>query len=105
MYLNLIQIAESFGVSETVVDGWIRNEELPHTLDRGRLLFDRAQVVDWAARRGLAGQAGFLAPETSALGASLRLRPLLRTCGIWRDRPAAAGALGFYVLLTGPPRT
>jgi PTS system nitrogen regulatory IIA component len=79
MYLNLIEVAESFGVSETVVDDWIRNEGLPHTPDRGRLLFDRAQVAEWAVKRGLAAKAGFLAPETSALlGTSLRLGPLLR---------------------------
>jgi nitrogen PTS system EIIA component len=89
MYLNLIQLAESFGVSESVVEGWIRDEGLPHTPDRGRLLFDRAQVAEWAAKRGLAAKAGFLAPETSALGTSLRLGPLLRTGGIWRDVPAA----------------
>ena len=35
MYLNLIQIAESFGVAEKVVEGWIRDEGLPHTVDRG----------------------------------------------------------------------
>ena len=89
MYLNLIQIAESFGVSEAIVDGWIRNEGLPATPDRGRLLFDRLQVADWAAKRGLAAQAGFLAPATSALGTKLRLGPLLRSGGIWRDVAAA----------------
>lgn len=95
MYLNLIQIAESFGVSESVVEGWIRTEGLPHTPDRGRLLFDRAQVADWAARRGLVAQAGFLAPEVSALGTNSRLGPLLRTGGIWRDVPAA-GVLAIF---------
>jgi PTS system nitrogen regulatory IIA component len=95
MYLNLIQIAESFGVSESVVEGWIRDEGLPHTPDRGRLLFDRAQVAEWAAKRGLAAKAGFLAPETSALGTSLRLGPLLRAGGIWRDVPAA-GVLALF---------
>lgn len=89
MYLNLIQIAESFGVSETIVEGWIRNEGLPTTPDRGRLLFDRAQVAEWAAKRGLAAKAGFLAPQDAALGTTLRLGPLLRTGGIWRDVPAA----------------
>ena len=89
MYLNLIQIAESFGVSESVVESWVRNEGLPHTPDRGRLLFDRAQVAEWATKRGLAAQAGFLAPQTSALGTSLQLGPLLRAGGIWRDVPAA----------------
>jgi PTS system nitrogen regulatory IIA component len=103
MYLNLIQIAESFGVSETVVEGWIRDEGLPHTPDRGRLLFDRAQVVDWAARRGLAAQAGFLAPQASALGTRLRLGPLLRAGGIWRDVPAAEVPAVFERIVTALP--
>lgn len=89
MYLNLIQIAESFGVSESVVEGWIRDEGLPHTLDRGRFVFDRAQVAHWAVARGLAAQAGFLAPETSVLMTGLRLEPLLKAGGIWRDVAAA----------------
>lgn len=90
MYLNLIQIAESFGVSERVVEGWIRDEGLPHTPDRGRLLFDRAQVVQWAANRGLATSAGFLAPETSSpFATGIRLEQLLRTGGIWRGVAAA----------------
>lgn len=85
MFLNLVQIAESFGVSEGVVEGWIRDEGLPHTRDRGRLLFDRAQVAQWAANRGLSSQAGFLAPEHSVFATGIRLEPLLRTGGIWRD--------------------
>ena len=85
MYLNLIQIAESFGVSEKVVEDWIRDEGLPHTPDRGRLLFDRTQVAEWAAARGLAARAGFLAPESPALASHLRIEPLLRAGGIWRD--------------------
>lgn len=89
MYLNLIQIAESFGVSEKVVEGWIRDEGLPHTPDRGVLLFDRRQVVQWAATRGLAAKAGFLAPETPALSSGLRLAPLLRAGGIWRSAAPA----------------
>jgi len=89
MYLNLIQIAESFGVSEKVVEDWIRREGLPHTPDRGRLLFDRAQVANWAAARGLAAQAGFLAPEAPAFATGFGLAPLLRAGGIWRDVAAA----------------
>ena len=89
MYLNLVQLAESFGVSENVVEDWIRVEGLPHITERGRLLFDRAQVVNWAATRGLAAQAGFIAPANSAFAASGRLEPLLRAGGIWRDLPAA----------------
>jgi nitrogen PTS system EIIA component len=89
MYLNLIQLAESFGVSERVVEGWIRDEGLPHTPDRGVLLFDRAQVAQWAATRGLAAKAGFLAEEKPALASVLQLCPLLRAGGIWRDVAAA----------------
>lgn len=85
MYLNLVQIAESFGVSEKVVEDWIRAEGMPHIPDRGRVIFDRAQVANWAAQRGLATQAGFLARPTPALATECRLEPLLRAGGIWRD--------------------
>lgn len=89
MYLNVVQLAESFGVDESVVDSWIRVENLPCVRDRGRLLFDRSQVVAWAAERGLAAKAGFLAPAQSSSGAGRRLELLLRNGGIWRDVPAA----------------
>ena len=103
MYLNLIQIAESFGVSESVVEGWIRNEGLPCTPDRGRLLFDRAQVTEWAAERGLGARAGFLAPEVSTLTPHLRIGPLLRAGRIWRDVPAAAVPDIFERIITALP--
>ena len=103
MYLNLIQIAESFGVSERVVEGWVRDEGLPSTPDRGRLLFDRAQVAQWAATRGLAAQVGFLAPVNPALASGLRLGSLLRAGGIWRDVPAADVPAVFERIVTGLP--
>lgn len=103
MYLNLVQLAESFGVSESVVEGWIRHEGLPHTPDRGRLLFDRAQVAEWAAKRGLAAKAGFLAPESSALGTALQLGPLLRVGKIWRDVPAAEITAVFEQIVAALP--
>ena len=90
MYLNLIQVAESFGVSEKVVEDWMRNEGLPHTPDRGRLLFDRAQVAHWAAGRGLVARVGFLAPVSPVFSTGFQLEPLLRAGGIWREVPAAA---------------
>ena len=103
MYLNLIQIAESFGVSENIVEGWIRNEGLPHTPDRGTLLFDRAQVAQWATTRGLAAQVGFLASETPALAAVLPLGPMLRAGGIWRDVAAAGVNEVFAKVATSLP--
>jgi PTS system nitrogen regulatory IIA component len=88
MYLNLTQVAESLGVSEKVVEDWMRNESLPHTPDGGRLLFDRAQVAHWAAARGLAAKVGFLAPDSAAFATGWRIEPLLRAGGIWREIPA-----------------
>ena len=90
MYLNLIQIAESFGVSEHVVEDWVRDESMPCTTDRDRLLFDRAEVVEWAATRGLATRAGFLTPDTPAFPTGCHIEFLLRAGGIWRDLPAAS---------------
>jgi PTS system nitrogen regulatory IIA component len=103
MYLNLIQIAESFGVSEKVVEDWIRREGLPHTPDGGRLLFDRAQVANWASVRGLAAKAGFLAPVTPAFSTGFALEPLLRSGGIWRDVAAADVPEVFARIVSGLP--
>jgi PTS system nitrogen regulatory IIA component len=89
MYLSLVQLSESFGVSESVVIDWIRKEGLPHTPDRGCLLFDRALVADWAMARGLAGKIGFLAPADHVFSTSSRIGPLFRTGGIWRGQSAA----------------
>jgi nitrogen PTS system EIIA component len=85
MYLNLIQVAESFGVSEGVVEGWARHDGLPFTPDRSRLLFDGAQVAQWAATRGLATKAGFLARDQAERAARQKLGPLVRAGKIWRD--------------------
>jgi PTS system nitrogen regulatory IIA component len=85
MYLNVVQLAESFGVEERTVENWVRDEGLPHVQDRGRLLFDRAQVATWAAARGLASKAGFLAPERPKFSQGRRLEPMLRHGGIWRN--------------------
>jgi PTS system nitrogen regulatory IIA component len=103
MYLNLIQIAESFGVSESVVEGWIRNEGLPNTPDRGRLLFDRAQVTEWAAERGLAARVGYLAPEAATLAHHLRLGPLLQAGRIWRNVASAEVPHIFEKIITALP--
>jgi len=89
MYLNVIQLAESFGVEESVIEGWVRNEALPAIEDRGRLLFDRAQVVAWAAEHGRVAKAGFLTASRPTLNSGRGLDALLHTGGIWRDVPAA----------------
>lgn len=89
MYLNVVQLAESFGVEESVIEGWVRSEGLPHVPERGRLLFDRAQVAAWAVQRGLASKVGFLAAEGPHPHPALRLEPMLRTGGIWREVAAS----------------
>ena len=89
MFLNIIELAQSLGVEESEVEGWIRNDGLPHVTDRGRLLFDRTQVVAWAESHGLAAKVGFLAPEHSKIQSEKKLETMLRAGGIWRDVPAA----------------
>jgi nitrogen PTS system EIIA component len=103
MYLNLIQIAESFGVTESVVEGWVRNDGMPNTPDRDRLLFDRDQVAQWAAERGLATRVGFLTPEASGDSQHLKLGRLLRAGGIWRDVAAADVPSIFERIVTALP--
>lgn len=85
MYINLIQIAESFGVSEHVITEWVRKENMPHVHDRDRILFERSEVMDWAASHGLGGQGGFLSEPAPSLANSTELGTLLRRGGIWRD--------------------
>jgi PTS system nitrogen regulatory IIA component len=88
VYLNVIQLAESLGVEEGVIEDWVRKDGLPAIEDRGRMLFDRSQVVAWAAGRGLAAKVGFLAPTRSSSRFGRRLESMLRQGGIWRGVPA-----------------
>jgi PTS system nitrogen regulatory IIA component len=105
MYLNLVQLAESFGVPERVVEDWIRREGLPHTPSRGVLLFDRAQVAQWAATRGLAAQAGFLAEGSPALSSNVRIASLLHRGGIWREIDPAQLAAVYVAVAERLPGT
>jgi len=84
MYLNVIQVSESLGAPESEVVNWVREEGLPAIEDRGRLLFDRAQVADWAAARGLGARAGFLAASAGRTS-GVSLGRLLRIGGVWRE--------------------
>jgi nitrogen PTS system EIIA component len=103
MYINLIQIAESFGVSEQVVTEWVRREGMPHVHDRDRILFERSQVMDWAARRGLGGLGGFLSEPAPSQANAQELVTLLKRGGIWRDiAPQDLGAL-FERIVRGLP--
>ena len=103
MYLNIIQIAESFGVGENVVERWVRLEGLPVTPDRDRMLFDRTQVANWAAARGLAAQAGFLAPTASSVVAGGGVAALLHAGKIWRQVPADGVAAVFEQVVNALP--
>ncbi len=98
MYLNIIQLAESLGVEERVVDGWIRNEGLPCVRDCGRLLFDRGQVAEWAAQKGLGAKAGFLAPARTSAIPGRDLLNLVKVGGIHRQ-VSAAGILPLFAEL------
>lgn len=85
MYLNLVQIAEAFNVTEQTIMHWARKEKMPHVLDRGRILFEDASVSNWALRRGLIASAGLLARRSPAGKAILDMESLLQRGGIWRQ--------------------
>ena len=74
MYLNLIQIAESFGVSEKVVEDWIRSEGMPHVPDRGRRAVRPRPGVAWAAEQGSGGARGFPGRRDACVCGGRRLR-------------------------------
>ena len=89
MFLTIIELAQSLGAEESEVEDWIRKDGLPHVVDRGRLLFDRTQVVAWAESHGLAAKVGFLASQTSRIQGGKTLETMLRAGGIWREVAAA----------------
>jgi PTS system nitrogen regulatory IIA component len=105
MFLNIIELAQSLGVDESEVEGWIRKDGLPHITERGRRLFDRVQVADWAASRGMAAKVGFLAPAQSKNSGGSQLEPLLRAGGIRRDIPAADVLTHFAEIVAKLPGT
>ena len=88
MFLNIIQLAESLGVEERVVDGWIKNEGFALRAGLRAVAFDRAQVAAWARNAGWGAKAGFLASARPAGIQSRSLDNLLRAGGVWRDVPA-----------------
>jgi nitrogen PTS system EIIA component len=88
IHVNVIQLAESLGVEESVVENWVKHDSLPCMQDSGRLIFDRTQVAAWATERGLAVRAGFLSPVSSGGVREVNLSDLLRRGGIWRNVPA-----------------
>jgi PTS system nitrogen regulatory IIA component len=91
MFLNIIELAQSLGVEESEVAGWIRKDGLPYVTDRGRLLFDR----DTSCRLGGIARSGCQS-RLSCAGTlknpkcEKKLETMLRTGGIWRDVPAAS---------------
>ena len=62
-------------------------------------------MAQWAANRGLSSQAGFLAPEHSVFATGIRLEPLLRAGGIWRDVAAADVGAVYDRVVSALPRT
>jgi nitrogen PTS system EIIA component len=84
-YLTLVQIAESFGEDEGTIRRWVREEGLPCVIDANRWLFDRAEVMAWAAARGRLAKTGFLAPDRPRLSEQHGLASMLAAGGVWRD--------------------
>ena len=107
MYLNLIQVAESFGVTEKVVDGWLRNRRLSASHATGIVAFClivfKCQNGPRIPRSPLR-EPVFLAPEKSILSTNLpRPNSLLHAGGIWRDVPAAEAPNLFERIVSALP--
>ncbi len=84
MYLSLLEVAESFGVSERAVEQWIREDDFPGIRERGRWVFDRALVIAWGAGRGVATRSGFLSLKRHGTDDTVRIETLLRRGGVHR---------------------
>lgn len=103
MHLNLQQLAESFGLSEKVVQDWVEHEELPHAMERGRSIFRRDKVAAWAQARGIEIRAGFLAEDPVPLRDDSGVAALLRAGGVWRDVPGAEARATLVKVVAGLP--
>jgi PTS system nitrogen regulatory IIA component len=103
MHLNLQQLAESFGVSEKVVQDWVKHEALPHVMDRGRPIFQRAEVAAWGKTRGIEIHTGFLAEDPVPLREGSGLMTLLKVGGVWRDVAGADARATLVNIVTHLP--
>jgi PTS system nitrogen regulatory IIA component len=84
MQLTVRDAARLLGVTEQVLERWVRRGELPAQLVDDRYRFNRIELLEWAAQRKMAVSAEILEEPGLAARAIPSLSQLVRTGGIHR---------------------
>src|SRR5512137_1307053 len=88
MQLTVRDAARLLGVSEQVLERWVRRGELPALLVDDRYRFNRIELIEWAAQRKMPVSAEILEEPGLAQRASPPLSQAVRAGGIHRGLPA-----------------
>jgi len=84
MQLTVRDAARLLGVTEQVLERWVRRGELPAQLQDDRYRFNRIELLEWAAQRKMVVSAEILEEPGLAARAIPSLSRLVRTGGIHR---------------------
>jgi PTS system nitrogen regulatory IIA component len=87
MQLTVRDAARLLGVTEQVLERWVRRGELPAQLVDDRYRFNRIELLEWAAQRKMAVSAEILEEPGLAARAIPSLSHLVRAGGIHRGLP------------------
>src|SRR5512137_2377356 len=90
MQLTVRDAARLLGVSEQVLERWVRRGELPALLVDDRYRFNRVELIEWAAQRKMPVSAEILEEPGLAQRASMPLVQAVRSGGIHRGLPGGA---------------
>jgi len=88
MKLTVRDVARVFDASEATIERWIRDDGLPHHRVQGQYRFHRAEIVEWANRRGIR-IAGDPPASLRHADAAPRLADALLAGGIHHGVPAS----------------
>jgi PTS system nitrogen regulatory IIA component len=88
MQLTVRDAARLLGVTEQVLERWVRRGELPAQLVDDRYRFNRIELLEWAAQRKMPVSAEILEEPGLAQRASPPLSEAVKAGGIHRGLPA-----------------
>jgi nitrogen PTS system EIIA component len=89
MQLTVRDAARVLGVSEQVLERWVRRGELPAQLVDDRYRFNRVELLEWAAQRKMPVSAEILEEPGLAPRALPPISQAVRAGGIHRSLPAS----------------
>lgn len=85
MELTVKDLVALFGVPERTVYGWVRESGIPHYRVQDQYRFNRVELLEWAAARGIALSPTAVHSDDSAVGFSLA--DVIEAGGIFHDVP------------------